>query len=179
MSARVRIAATTLAIVVAPRRLPLSIELNPRGLAFSPTYTEADALKQGLGPLGPVILGVQTYLGQGKLAGQLLAGDGKEFRTKLSAADQKAATLIAAQYSTYYANKYTNQSVPTHTSTTPSANPTFTTYDINGLPAVYDQGGYEYAVPLVQKLTAYKPFIRRAAAQRNWSTQPAGTSVRG
>ena len=126
-------------------RFALSIELNPNGVAFSPTYTEADAAKQGAGSLGPIILGVQTYYGQGKQAGQLLAGDGKEFRTKLSSADQKAATLIAAKYSSYYANKYTNQTGPSKTTTvyTPSSNPVFTTYDINGQPVVYDQNGYK------------------------------------
>ena len=66
--------------------------------------------------------------------------------------------LIAAQYSTYYANKYTNQSAPTHTSTTPSANPTFTTYDINGLPAVYDQGGYKYAGAVGPKVDGVQTF---------------------
>ena len=136
----------------------MSIELNPRGLAFSPSYTEADALEQGLGPVGPVILGVQTYLGQGALAGQLLSGDGKDFRTKLSAADQKAATLIAAQYSTYYANKYTNQAAPTHTSSTPNTNPTFTTYDISGQPVVYDQGGYKYAGAVGPKVDGIQTF---------------------
>ena len=59
----------------------MSVGINPRDIVYTTYNPDVSTPAHLPGPIGPVILGVQTYFGAQGNTGPLYTADGKEFRT--------------------------------------------------------------------------------------------------